>query len=514
MKNIEVKKRPWVMTAAFIFMVVMFVLMFFSNTIMNRSLPEVAAQYTQAGNITARIRGSGTVSANESFSVTSGSTNTQTVKEVLVRLGDEVAVGDALLTLDQKSGSDLDIAKAELEKLELELEQWLIMSRPDVNYASLNRTVQRARDELTEAQRERAAISYNEEAFSQAKTAVDAARALEAAWQIELDIAIAALAAYDAINPGTLGEPVDTPERTALVKRVNTARSSHFDAWEARVRLEVSTNFFTQEANRALWIAANSRVISAQDSLDGALEALASQQRADGRESDLFNLTLREKNREIDAKRAIVTELEKEGSTAQITSLVSGRITQIHYTSGDTVAPEAAIITIEVTDRGYTLSIPVSAEQSTRVRIGDVAEADRGWWSWGNPISAVLTSIRTDPANPSTGRLLIFNIHGDDIESNTQLNITIAQRSENYGIIVPKNAVRSDTNGDFVLVVVSRNSPLGNRYVATRADVTVLASDDTHTAISGGGLTGWDFIITHSDRPIEPGMQVRLVDNP
>jgi len=508
MKNIEAKKRPWVMTAAFVFMVVMFILMFFSNTIMNRSLPEVAAQYTQSGNITARIRGSGTVSANENFSVTTE--RTHTVREVLVRLNDEVSVGDVLITIDQKAGSELETARADLHRLEVDLEQWLIMSRPNVDYASLNRAIQRARDELAEAQRERAAISYDEAAYQHAKTAVDAARALEAAWQLELDVALAALAAYDAINPG-IG---DTPERDALVNNVSTARASHFNAWEARMRVEASTNFVTLEANRSLWNIANSRVRSAQDSLDSANEALSNQQRADGRESELFNLTLQEKNREIEKKRAEVAELEKEGTTTEIKSLVSGRVTQINIKSGDTTTPESPLIVIEVSDRGYTLSIPVSAEQSTRVRVGDFAEVDRGWWWWGDPLTAILTGIRVDPANPTTGRLLVFSVHGDDIESNTQLNITIAQRSEHYAIIVPKNAVRSDTNGDFVLAIESRSSPLGNRYIATRVDVVILASDDTQTAISGGGLTGWDFIITHSDRPIEPGMQVRLVDNP
>ena len=109
-------------------------------------------------------------------------------------------------------------------------------------------------------------------------------------------------------------------------------------------------------------------------------------------------------------------------------------------------------------------------------------------------------------------RILRFNITGD-VSSGDQLSLVLAQRSENYNIIVPNSAIREDTNGDFVLVVISRNSPLGNRYIATRADVNILARDDTHTAVSGA-LTGWDFVITTSSAPITPGMQVRLADNP
>ncbi|MDR0948299.1 MAG: efflux RND transporter periplasmic adaptor subunit, partial [Lachnospiraceae bacterium] len=55
------KRRDWVKNAAIIFLAVMLVLTFFSNTILNYSLPEVAVQYVQPGNITAKVRGTGTI---------------------------------------------------------------------------------------------------------------------------------------------------------------------------------------------------------------------------------------------------------------------------------------------------------------------------------------------------------------------------------------------------------------------------------------------------------------------
>ena len=63
------KKREWVKTAAIIFLSVMLVLTFFSNTIMNYSLPEVATQYVQSGTITAKIRGSGVVESGDPYNV-------------------------------------------------------------------------------------------------------------------------------------------------------------------------------------------------------------------------------------------------------------------------------------------------------------------------------------------------------------------------------------------------------------------------------------------------------------
>ena len=77
---------------------------------------------------------------------------------------------------------------------------------------------------------------------------------------------------------------------------------------------------------------------------------------------------------------------------------------------------------------------------------------------------------------------------------------------------MPNSAIREDSNGKFVLVVESKSSPLGNRYIATRADITVIASDDNSSAIQGA-LYGNEFVITTSTKPIEAGQQVRLVEN-
>ena len=54
-ENGKMKKRGWVKNAAIIFLAVMLVLTFFSNTILNWSLPEVSGQYTGRGSISSGI---------------------------------------------------------------------------------------------------------------------------------------------------------------------------------------------------------------------------------------------------------------------------------------------------------------------------------------------------------------------------------------------------------------------------------------------------------------------------
>ncbi len=98
----KVKNRGWVKNVAIIFLAVMLVLTFFSNTIMNASLPEAAVQYVQSGAITTQIRGTGTIEAKETYEVKT--TTSRKIQSVLVTRGQEVKVGDVLVLLAAGEG--------------------------------------------------------------------------------------------------------------------------------------------------------------------------------------------------------------------------------------------------------------------------------------------------------------------------------------------------------------------------------------------------------------------------
>ena len=108
---------------------------------------------------------------------------------------------------------------------------------------------------------------------------------------------------------------------------------------------------------------------------------------------------------------------------------------------------------------------------------------------------------------------MVCDVSGDgSVTVGQSLSVVLGERGATYDIIVPNSAIREDSNGKYVLVVESRPGPLSNRYIATRYDVTVVASDDSSSAISGA-LYGSEFIITTSTKPIEAGQQVRLVES-
>lgn len=143
----NVKRREWVKTVAIIFLAVLLVLTFFSNTIMNASLPEVATQQVTQGTINAKIRASGTIAANETYNVKL--TQTRKIESVKCKVGQEVNAGDVLFVLEAQESDELKQAKTDLETLELNYQKSLIEASNGT--AQEDRDVQKLRDAYNEA---------------------------------------------------------------------------------------------------------------------------------------------------------------------------------------------------------------------------------------------------------------------------------------------------------------------------------------------------------------------------
>lgn len=618
----RVKNRGWVKNVAIIFLAVMLVLTFFSNTIMNASLPEAAVQYVQSGSITTQIRGTGTITAKEVYEVKT--TTSRKVQSVLVTKDQEVKVGDVLLILAAGEGTETDELKTQLETAKYSYQQKLI------NMSGGGSEVTRAQEKLQEAIAARDAIAVNitAEDIELAKVRYETAKeyyqqltyeledaggyveggkgdtlkelsdAVNAA-QLEYDsnciryakeYAFVNQLAADASVFGTHGSDRDAyaeaitgafaaagedttvhnyfvdlasvtqAERENLgIDRVDITKYPYSDLVSALP----NQNITAVAKGYGEILTAKDALTKAQDAYNKAVESMQPQNEALNKQvteakremdaleaehadmvekktaydtakdnviscenalqtllktSKLDNLELSKMANEIAELEAKLEELsggekDAEGNVTggQIVSEVNGVVKEINVTAGNNTDPATAVMTIEVPDRGYTVSMNVTNEQAQKVTIGDTAEISTGYWG-SSGLSGKLVGIRNNTsAGQSGGKQLVFDVTGSDITSGTQVSVSIGQRSQNYDTIVPNSALRSDSNGSFVLVIVAKSSPLGNRFVATRVDVTELAKDDVNTAVSGG-LSAYDMVLTTATKPVEDGMLVRLPD--
>lgn len=278
--------------------------------------------------------------------------------------------------------------------------------------------------------------------------------------------------------------------------------------WEATQRQQ-EASITTLEDNLAALQEKQTAYKTAVETVNAKQRELESTLSGKDIDKQLNNLELQSMSIEIDKQQELVDKYTKDSVGAEITSPVSGVISAINVSAGKETSPDQAMAVIDVVDRGYIIKIPVTNEQAKQVRVGDTAEVTN--YYWGSEVNAVLESITSDPSSAGQKKLLVFRVSGD-VEAGQNITLSVGQRSAPMDAIVPKSAVREDSNGKFVLVVTSKSTPLGNRYTATRADIQVLAEDDTSVAVSG--LASNDYVITTSSKPLDAGSQVRMVENP
>lgn len=564
------KRREWVKNAAIIFLSVMLVLTFFSNTFMNYSLPEVAAQYVQSGTITAKIRGTGTVESGDPYNVKIS--ETRTISSVLVKTGDKVEKGAPLLLLEDKESKELTDAQAALDKAMLDFELALLsgdisnstfQNVQNGNIASTNtyqsRIIaaeaeidkwQKQVDEATNAisQLEAAQANVNasgtpdtsdeQNKVSVAQVALNSdeikiAKDKISEWQTAQAICQTTIDKYNeniasSVSDGDYNNQVTEDEYNLAVRNrdryqelINEKQNfinnnpDKVKAYDEKVKALTDANKALTDKQNSKENSTNSLAVQKQN-WQTELEKRNIQLKAaqDNKEQLLKDisaeLNLDYQLDDLQKQRDDIAEMQAKAVGASIEAPISGTITSVTVKAGDEAQPDTALVTMQPEGKGFTMSFSVTNDQAKRLSVGDKADLVNSWRY--SDMDITLASIKPDTTDPGQKKLLTFDITGDEVTPGQSLNVSVGQKSANYDLIVPNSAIREDSNGKFILIVESKSSPLGNRYVATRVDVEVLASDDTQSAVSGA-LYGSEFVITTSTQPVEAGKLVRLANN-
>lgn len=549
------KRREWIKTLAIIFLVILLILTFFSNTIMNYSLPEVAAQYIQPGNVTAKIRGYGTIESGDPYSVKIE--GVRKVASVEVRPGDVVEKGQVLCVFSGEDSEALEAAKDELALAEAEFEMALLTGTVDsaiMNSAGSTDSMQNYKNRIIAVK--------NEIAVAEAEEAAVAAKVKE--WKDKVDamtlqITLTGTGVVDTTNELAAYNEAKTAMENA--KFALTEAGNKLQTIEAQINQQMSVSSGDSVALESLEQqkqAANQQLIDAQAAFDTAsLNCEKAQKALDDKkatgntdasiaslERQLALLQVEQNNAQkvMDQKAEVlaakqaqldelvknisdeinlgnlndkvkkarekVRELEALAEGSEVVAPISGTIATVNVKSGLDTPEDGIVFTMQPEGEGYTLSFSVTTEQAKKLNVGDVAEVVNSWRY--DDMQVVLDSIRPDTSNPGQNRILVFNVSGENIVPNMSVNVAIPQRTGgSYEMVVPNSAIREDNNGKFILIVESKSSPIGTRYIAKRADVDVLASDDTQSAITGT-VQGYEFVITTSTKPVEAGQYVRL----
>lgn len=558
----ETNRKHIVKKAAVIFLVAMLILTFFSNTIMNYSLPEVATEPVTTGTVSNKVRGQGTVETNSDLDVTvSGA---RVVKEVKVEAGDEVKKGDVLFTFEEGENTELDEAQNALDDLELNYAKSLLKSAPD--YTEDNISIKDAKEDLQNAIDAQETAAKNDKTLKAAKKEAAEIKKKVAAAQAKVDSlqeqadAYSAAGDYDAINDqlkadneslaamkvqlSDLKEDLkkaqdageDTTDLNRQIRDKETDIANKQDdissgtkklealkpSKQVKSDLASATKTLTslqkqQEEKEAkvTELSAASTLADAKAAVKEKRKVLASlirgldtKKKEDSLNAQSEALDNEAAQKSIEEQRDKVDKIKNSNDITEVKAEEDGIVSEVNCKTGDSVTADAPLAKIQLADSGYVVKVTVTKAQSKLIRTGDEATVEN---VWDDSVTATVKSIRADTENPNQNMIVTFEVKGDGVSVGQTLAFAVGNRSSQYDAVVPNNAVREDSKGKFVLVLKVKGTPLGNRYTVKRADVEVQASDDTSSGVTGGVYEN-DNVITNSSKPLEEGMQVRLVE--
>lgn len=516
MEEKVIKRKEWVKTAAIIFLSIMLVLTFFSNTIMNYSLPEVATEYISPDSITMQVRGTGVVEAGDPYNVVIE--ENRTIKSVVVENGDEVTKGDILFYLEDEQSEEIPALEKQIEQAELEFQQALLGEEVSSNvYNNVQNNVKTDTAAYqNQIQAQKNSVAQIEKSISDTNAQIQNAKAK----LIELN------AADMDLNTAIENATVAKAEAENAQAAFDVCKAA-LDTFDANEEAGIENEGTREELEAALAVAqetldAKKNAVSVADSIVAYIKQIGISETYLGTASNNLmaakevlvklqtdantELNLSAQKKAIADMKEELTKLKEKSVGGVIKAPISGTVSGISHAAGEKISAGEPVAVMQPEGKGYALSFSVSKKQAATLAVGDRGEISNGWYYYD--VVATLLSIKPDTQDPANSKKLTFNIEGDVTPGQT-LTLTVGQKSANYDFTVPNNAVREDKDGKFILILEQKPSPLGSRYYAVRRNVEVLSSDDRRSAISGD-IYAYEYVVTTSTKPIEEGQMVRL----
>lgn len=535
MKN----RKDTIKNIAIVFLAILLVLTFFSNTIMNRSLVEVSTQMISGDSITSKVRGSGTATAGDTYAVSIN--ESRKIATINVKTGQEIDQGTVLFTLTETESDELTTAQDTLLSTQRDYnlavldagitpqERKAIENGTDVSLTDKQNTLLSAKALIDSAQD--TVNTLNAKKTSLDNSTVDTSEETKAYAQAQKDLADAevdktnketvyqaAKDRYDELKAASSGDSStggDMDDNQQAATELEDARNEMQAAYEAY--LDATTtynelNAIATQAQKDLDDAKNS-TSNATASSELAIKIEAANRELEQATNDYTNLSkkyssevsLRTQYESIVKLEDKIAKLKENASAAEITAPISGTIVDIMYTAGQTTAPQETVMTIQPQNKAYTLQFSVTSNQAKRIKTGDNAEIMYNYY--GNDVSAKVSGMHRDPNNRDN-TIVVCELSGD-VNAGDNYTVSIGEQSASYDFVVPTSSIKEDKNGKFILTIEAKSTPLGNRYYARRVDVEVITSDDSRSAVTGA-LTGGEYVITTTTKPVEANQMVRL----
>ena len=545
-------RRARVIKAMIAFVAILAVLTFFSNTIMNMTIPKVMGSYASRGNLSYSNSARGTITVDNQIEIKG--LDGRTVDEIRVTNYDPVKKGDTILTLKPLEDNEaLQTKKDTLKELERTKAYEARQPKQTTDLSSYSESIKMAQSTLSDAKDTLKKVQNRKSVETSNQKIIDE----ESAKAVSLEAAVAAAAKtvedlkaqIDKIKTDMaplesqikVYEETNTPEPTEdellnnstpyaiLINKVKEKKEeikkleaqlapaqermddASADLAACQGKIEKAQNAIAALDTLPSERAAKNAVSSAQTSLNQANKAYSDAKTQAGIDADKAKDTINDRNEQIEKLKAEIAKLEEAAKVTEIKAPADGYAYNLTVSSGDTMTAKDVIGYI-LPESGRQCSVTFSFDSKTAQNIwtGQQLEITSGYVQ-----GCTVISKKPDPDNPRGNTLVKCMVEGDESWPGEEITVNAGRGNDNYKCVVPASAVNEDNGGKFVYIIVGSSTPLGDKYTVKRVDVSVEATDGAASAIksANGELDKYDvMIVIRSEKPLEDGQRVRLED--
>jgi multidrug resistance efflux pump len=545
-------RRARVIKAMIAFVAILAVLTFFSNTIMNMTIPKVVGSYASRGNLSYSNGSKGDVVVDNQIEIKG--LEGRVVDEIKVTGFDSVKKGDTILTLKPiEDDETLATKKASLKTLEREKAYEARQPKQATDFSiqtdainTAKTTLSEAKDTLKKVQNKKSAISNNQKIIDEESvkkvsleaTVAAAAKTVEDL-KTQIDKLLTEKAPLDAQI--TVYKETNTPEPTEdellnnstpyailvnkvkekeeEIKKLNDLlkpaeeRMNEASADLAECEGKISKAEAAIESLEGLpsEASAKNEVTSAQNALNKANKDYSDAKKTASVEADKAKDLENDRDEDIAKLKAEIEKLEEAAKITEIKAPANGLAYNITVASGDTLTAKTVVgYILPEEHRECSVTFTFDTKVAQNIWTGQQLEITSGFAS-----SCTVISKKPDPENPRGQMLVKCHIDSEDSWPGEEITVNAGRGNDNYKCVVSSSAVNEDNNGTFVYAIIGSSTPLGDKYTVKRIDVSVEATDGAFSAITSakGELDKYDvMIVIRSEKPLEDGQRVRLED--
>lgn len=198
------------------------------------------------------------------------------------------------------------------------------------------------------------------------------------------------------------------------------------------------------------------------------------------------------------------------------------KLYELERKKGYVRAPKAGVVTsvlVNVGQRTSDSGIFTMTDDSAGVRfVGQIAREDAKYVSVGDELTLhtadkdfdgiPVTSVEMDESREfmNVTALLL----AEDFSIGEMVSMNVLQESKNYSCTVPSSAIHQEDGKNYVYIMETEDTVLGEANVARKMEVNILESNGIYAALEDGAIDSDSQIIVDADHYIEAGDRIRL----